>query len=598
MIFRRNYDLLRIQVLDPVCISKIAAGEVVERPASVVKELLENSIDAAATEIRVIIKNGGKDLIEIHDNGSGIIAEDLPLAIKRHTTSKIQNEDDLKNILTMGFRGEALYSIASVSRFSISSRTLNEDLATVVSTEGDVEKFTLSEEIMSSPGTTIRVRDLFFNFNVRRKFMKKASIEKAYIYEIVTQYAIANPAISFQLISDGLVEFYTIKTSTHLPAIKETLGSEIAQSIIDIGINQRNDISIQGYISKQGKLRRNRKYQYFFLNGRRITSNLLQEALEEGFHNYMMKGQYPIAFLFIEMPPDQYDVNIHPQKREVLFFDEPIIRNVVSSTIVHCLKTHTFMPQLSPISGIKQTKLPQTSQYSNNTSSLSSSRFMLEKISKFSELDHFLGEDISQKRQEPDLRILGSSVKYRGHLGKEFLILEDISTNDLIILDFHATSERINLEKITKMYKTKTILIQTLLDPFRVDLTPQQKVIVADSVADLSNFGFDLRFPKNSKFILEIHGIPQILTNCNLNDFFTDLFDNIPKTVVQDKIKDILNIIACHSAYRAGETLSYRQVQELLSDLLKTENPSVCAHGRPITFRIPYQEIRKNVRRI
>lgn len=598
MRFRRIYDLLRVQTLDPICISKIAAGEVVERPASVVKELLENSIDANATEIRVIIKNGGKDLIEIHDNGSGIIAEDLPLAIKRHTTSKIRTEEDLKKILTMGFRGEALYSIASVSRFSISSRTSNEELASIISTEGDVEKFTISEEIRASPGTTIRVRDLFFNFNVRRKFMKKASVEKAYIYEIVAQYAIANPLITFQFISDGLVEFQTIKTSSNLPVIKETLGVDIVQSIIDIGVNQKNDISIQGYISKLGKLRRNRKYQYFFLNRRRIASNLLQEALEEGFHDYMMKGHYPIAFLFIEMPPDQYDVNIHPQKREVLFFDEQVIHNVISSTIVHCLKTQTLMPKLSPISRIKQTKLAQKSQDSNHTPYLSFPKLVLEKNSNISELDHFLEGNLSQKEQETDLRILGSSVKYRGHLGKEFLILEDVSSNDLIILDFHATSERINLEKITKMYETKTILTQTLLDPFRVELSPQQRIIIIDSVVELSNLGFDIRFPKNNKFMLEIHGIPQILTKGNLNDFFIDLFDNIPKIVVQDKIKDILNIIACHSAYRAGEFLSFRQVQELLNDLLKTENPRVCAHGRPITFRIPYQEIRKNVGRI
>ncbi|MFW9857064.1 MAG: DNA mismatch repair endonuclease MutL, partial [Candidatus Thorarchaeota archaeon] len=318
--------MARIRVLNAVCVSKIAAGEVIERPASVVKELLENAIDAGANEIRITIKNGGKDLIEIQDNGHGITPKDLPLSIRRHTTSKIRSEKDLDFIVTMGFRGEALYSIASVSRFSITTRTPNDELATTLSCDGDVEVYQITESVMASPGTLIRVRDLFHNFIVRRKFLKKASIEQGYVYDVCARYAVAHPEIVFTLVSEDEVEFQTIKGQvSHLPAIQAAFGSEIVNSLIDIGISQRNGITLYGYVSKPGFHRRNRKFQYFYLNGRPISSELIQSALEEGCRAYLMKREFPIAYLFLEMEGG-FDVNIHPQKREVLFFDEINLR--------------------------------------------------------------------------------------------------------------------------------------------------------------------------------------------------------------------------------------------------------------------------------
>ncbi|MFX1507945.1 MAG: DNA mismatch repair endonuclease MutL, partial [Promethearchaeota archaeon] len=348
----------KIQILDPVCVSKIAAGEVIERPASVVKELIENAIDASATEIRIEIKNGGKDLIEIQDNGTGIPSDDLPLTIKRHATSKIYSEKDLESISTMGFRGEALYSIASVSRFSLVSRTANDELAKCISVENDMENPQITEELMALPGTRVRVQDLFFNFIVRRKFLKKASIEQSYIYEIVAQYAVGHPQISFIYVNDGEIEFQTVRSDNHLSAIKRAFGQELAESLIDIGIIQRDKVLIHGYLSKQGHHRRNRKYQFFYLNGRRIFSKVLQTALEEGYGSYLMKREFPAAFLFLELEPKYFDVNIHPQKHEVLFFDEKNLMIAVTSTVNHCLKTQAVVPHLtSRTKRVKQSQL-------------------------------------------------------------------------------------------------------------------------------------------------------------------------------------------------------------------------------------------------
>lgn len=599
----------RIKLLDPICISKIAAGEVIERPASVVKELTENSIDAGATEIKITIKNGGKDLIEIKDNGFGIPQKDLPLAIKRHTTSKIDSEKDLDSINTMGFRGEAIYSIASVSRFSITSKTAKDELATSISVEGNVDKPKISETVTPSPGTQIQVRDLFFNFPVRRKFLKNRSIEEGYIYEVVAQYAIAHPGISFTFISDGEKEFQTLKGQNHLSIIKETLGRDIADSLLDIGIIQRDNVIIQGYLSKPSHHKRNRKYQYFYLNGRRIQSKFLQSALEEGFGPYLMKREYPIAFLFLELDPKYFDVNIHPQKREVLFYDENSLRTTISSSISYCLKTQDIVPRLTStdrpkqtVLPVKDTKIPSSSIFSTKLGTSGKQEIALYPEIRTSELTIPLTnseiqtiDDVIEPVEVIDL--FGSELKFRGQLGDEFILLEDLSNHDLIILDFHATHERINLENLMNMHEKKEILSQTFLKPFRYSLPPGGRISLNDSLSFLNNLGFDFRIPKGKKNVVEVHAIPQILIKAELKPFLIELFEKRSDITIEDEMTEILSLIACHSSYRSGDTLSFQQTKKLLADLAQTKNPSICAHGRPTYVRITHQELLKMVKR-
>ena len=593
-------------------VQKIAAGEVIERPASVVKELIENAIDASATEIRIITKNGGKDLIEVKDNGTGIPPADLPLTIKRHATSKISSEHDLDSISTMGFRGEALYSIASVSRFSIISRTAEDELAKCITVESEMDKSQISEEVMALPGTLVRVRDLFFNFIVRRKFLKKASVEQSHIYEVVAQYAIGHPQISFTYITNGEIEFQTVKSKNHLSAIKETFGQELAESLLDVGIVQHGKVLIHGYLSKPGHHKRNRKYQCFFLNGRRIFSKILQSALEEGYGAYLMKREFPIAFLFLELDPKYFDVNIHPQKREVLFYNEKDLMTAISSTVAHCLKTQDIVPRLkSRVKGEKQTKLAVGA--ANVVTSSSTHRDIgplgkKQPISfhpdiKSSELPISLESAASQlfdvsieKHEIKDF--FESDLKFRGPLGDEFLLLEDLSNHDLIILDFHATHERINLEKFTSMFKAKKVSSQTFLKPFRLFSTPERRLLIMDSLSHLSDLGFDFRIPKGNKREIEVFAIPRILVKTDLKKFLELLLEILPEMVIEDQINEIMSLVACHASYRAGDVLSFQQAKDLLQGLAQTQNPNICAHGRPTYIRIPYQDFLKQVRRI
>jgi DNA mismatch repair protein MutL len=593
-------------------ISKIAAGEVIKRPASVVKELIENSIDAAATEIQLTIKKGGKDLIEVKDNGVGISPKDLPLAIKRHATSKIRSEEDLSSIMTMGFRGEALYSIASVSRFSISSRRAVDELATCVTVEGDVDKSQISEKVLALPGTVIQVRDLFYNYPVRRKFLKKESIEEANIFDIIAQCAVGHPQTSFIYIVDEELEFQTIKNQNHLFAIKKVFGKEIADCLIDIGITQRDKLLIHGFLSKPESNRRNRKFQHFFLNGRRIHSKLLQSALEEGYGTYLMKHEFPIAFLFLELDPEYFDVNIHPQKQEVLFFDEKELMIAVSSAVSHCLKTYKIVPHLTTQSKQeKQTQLtmgrntlPNSSSPPQDFGSIDKNQIIKvipdikpSRLSNTVESSEAGLSKVSAKKSEV-ISFFGSEIKFRGQLGKEFLLFEDLSANDLIILDFHAAHERINLEKLKAMQKTNKISVQTLLRPFRFFLTPRQRLFIMDLLSSLNDLGFDIRSPKGKKREIEVHSIPKILVKTDLKDFLTSLLDTLSISNVDERISEILSLIACHCSYRAGDVLSFHQSAEIIEGLIKTQDPTICAHGRPTYIRLPYQYLLKQVRRI
>ena len=602
-----------IQLLDPLTVSKIAAGEVIERPASVVKELLENSIDAAATEIHVKIKNGGKDLIEVRDNGGGITPKSLPLSIKRHTTSKIQSEKDLNKISTMGFRGEALYSIASVSRFYITSRTSDDELATKITVEGDVNKYQISEEVMAGSGTIIRVQDLFFNYNVRRKFLKKASIEQSHIYNIIAQYAIAHPEISFTYIIDNKTEFKTIKDNNHISAIKESFGRDLADALFDIGIFQQGQIEIQGYLSKSGHHKRNRKFQYFYLNGRRIFSDIIQSSLEEGYGKYLMKGEFPIAFIFIEMNPSDFDVNIHPQKREVLFYDEKSLRTAISSSVSHSLKAQNIVPQFTQKSKSekqhtlesldKSITIPKINSSIESYPRNDGSSIKVHRAIEQSELPITSTKKqnkiiLAKSSSTAKIDLFRSDLRYWGLLGKEFVLFEDISTKDLILLDFHAAHERINLEKITTMYKVGKVITQTFLKPFKFPITPELLAVIKESINQLNNLGIDLRIPKNSFKTIEVHAIPKIIMKTDMKPFLESLFEVLPSSGIHEQIEEVLCLIACHSSHRGGQTISFRLAKTILSDLEKTENPTICAHGRPTYIRILYQDLLKQVRRI
>ncbi|MHA1512583.1 MAG: DNA mismatch repair endonuclease MutL, partial [Candidatus Hodarchaeales archaeon] len=527
-------------------------------------------------------------------------------SVKRHSTSKISKEEDLANINTMGFRGEALYSIASVSRFSIISRISEEEIATKIGVMGDVDSIVVSEEVLSSPGTIIRVQDLFFNFIVRRKFLKKAYIEQGYIHDVIAQYAVAHPEISFVFTADGKDGIHTIRSNDHIIPIRKIFGSELAQSLLNLGIVGRGKITIDGYISKPGNHKRNRKYQFFYLNGRRLYSKLIQESVEEGYGSYLMKSEFPCVFIFMEVNPEEFDINIHPQKREVLFFDEKKIQTALSSTVAHCLKTHDIVPKFTP-SSVKKRRIRLDYPKSETTSSISTTKRKIRASSQIKFQSGIRPSEIgfsSQKITEHSIKglihevdtldLIGSDVKYRGSLSKEFILLEDMSTNDLIILDFHAAHERVNLERLLHLFKIRKVPVQTLLHPYEI----QSKYVDTQFLSSLTRLGFDIRAPKNNVDYLEIHAVPKIIAKKELTKFFDLLSEKVNSSVYDDEITKIMSVVACHASYRSGDTLSFQQTKDLLSQLAKTENPNICAHGRPTFFRITHQEMLKQVRRI
>lgn len=597
--------MAHILELDPACVSKIAAGEVIERPASVVKELLENSIDAGSTEIRLLIINGGKDLIEVKDNGTGIKADELPLALRRHSTSKIRSERDLDSIKTMGFRGEALYSIASVSKIVITSKTEQDEVASILIANGDINNYSLTETAMPSSGTIVQIKDLFFNYNVRRKFLKSALAEESPIFNIISQYAIAFPNISFTYIKDNKIEFQTFKGQLRITAIKNVFGKEFADSLIDMGIIKRGKIEIQGYLSRSGYHRRNRKYQFFYVNNRRIHSKILQTALEEGFGSYLMKQEFPIAFLFLELDPKEFDVNIHPQKKEIQFYEEEEIQRGVKEAVSYCLKAFNIIPSFKPssITSSKQTQLlsqPNIKSISQNKSIPNEFHQSMQRSFIPTELmvDDTGYNMKASKKGKTTINLFGSQLRYRGMLGNEFVLLEDTPTNDLVILDFHASHERINLERLQKELDLNQIKSQTFIQPFRFDITPEQKNIIKPHLNLLNDLGFDIRIPHSNDREIFIHAIPSILSNQDLRPFLIEFLDTLPEKLIEDQLNTILSIIACHSSYRAGQSISYHQTATLLKELSETENPTICAHGRPTHFRITYKEMLKQIRRI
>jgi DNA mismatch repair protein MutL len=499
----------------------------------------------------------------------------------------------------MGFRGEALYSIASISRFSLTTRTSNEEIATRITLEGNVDDYKLTEEVLSSPGTVIQVNDLFFNFIVRRKFLKKPNIEQGYIYDVIVQYIIAYPGISFKLIADGKELLHSIKSNDYMHPIRNIFGLEMKESLIDLGIAGFDDITILGFISKPGKHKRNRKFQFIYLNQRRIYSRIIQDAIEEGYGNYLMKGEFPMIFLFIEMDPQDYDVNIHPQKREVLFYNEYNIKKAVSTAINHCLKTQNLVPEfISSSTKKKQAQL----NFKKAKSSFKEKPTFIPKI----KLHHPISQteiikDISESKLRKDIferkatvNIIGSNVRFRGHLGKEFILLEDITNNDLVILDFHAAHERINLERLLKLFKTDKIPIQLLLQPLEIN----GQFIDDPLISQLRSLGFKLKISKKHNSMIEVYSVPKVIANSDIGSFFELLIAKLDKSVYNDQITQVLSVVACHTSYRSGETLSFKQVQELLTDLSNTENPNICAHGRPTYFRITHRELLKQARRI
>lgn len=591
-----------IQILEKHVSDKIAAGEVVERPLSIIKELLENSIDAGADSLVVEIKQGGKQYIRVTDNGSGINSNEIELAFTRHGTSKIVSEEDLTAIGTLGFRGEALSSIAAVSRVEIISKTKDSPYGSKVKIQGGT--VTSVEPVGCGEGATIIVNDLFYNTPARLKFLKSDAAESTPIIEFVSQLALAYPHIKIRMINNDKMVFSSTGTGERLQTLALIYGKEVSENLMPIKY-QDDSVSIEGYISNLNTSRPNRRYHIYFVNGRVVENKTIQEALTKAYEDKLITGRYPLAFIFLKVPAEEIDVNIHPNKLQVKFQKEEEVYNGVISSVNQTLKTIEAVPQvltqsLRPsaislpaeitIKKEEQTsireflaKARQVSQEENlnkinEAETISKSRY-LEKPESY----------IKEKPKIPELTVIGS------------VFASYILANDdeyLYLIDQHAAHERIFYEELMAKYHEGEVHQQLLLTPFILDY-PRALVDLSQQIRqELHNLGFEIEEFGNNSYLVK--SIPITLSLKEAEAFIREYLDTLVPGVNYKNQEDKERIImkACKSAVKAKDSLEAEEVEALLMDLEKCENPFNCPHGRPVFVKLSVYDIERMFKRV
>ena len=569
-----------IVLLDDLTINKIAAGEVIERPANVVKELVENSIDAGATKIIIEIKNGGKTFIKITDNGKGIARDDMSLSIERHATSKIRKVEDLENTYTMGFRGEALASISAISRTTMISRTEADDAGLKLVIEaGDIIE---AEECGAQRGLTITVENLFFNTPVRYKFLKQDFTEFKYIKEWVQKTAMAYPNISFRLINNGQNAFYSTGNGKLEDIIYILYGKEIKENLVKVDFKEEN-IQITGVIGNTLVSQDSRKSQILFLNKRNIRNNILSNSADQAFKGAIGIGKYGFYILNLDMPADYYDVNVHPTKMEVRFNDE----EKISKTLYHAIKNAMLNSEFLGNNDIQDIKKEYIdSEYDFVTNKLEETKNINSNLSQNT-------SNIMESIEREEKRNI--EYKYLGILFKTFIALE--INEEIFLVDQHAAHERVLYEQIKENYKKHISQnTQLMLIPEVVTLTHKEMEFIKQNMQLISNTGFEIEpFGENT---VKINGIPDLEYKSKTKNIFLDTLDEMlssERTSIKDVEERFIATVACKAAVKANMVLGQKEVEELIEKLLKLNNPYTCPHGRPTTIRISKEYLEKQL---
>lgn len=568
-----------IVLLDDLTINQIAAGEVVERPVNVVKELVENSIDAGAKEIIVEIKNGGKTYIKVSDNGKGIRKDDMKIAFERHATSKIRNINDIEKISSMGFRGEALASIASISKTTMISKTETEDTGyKIVNIAGNIDKI---EEIVMQRGTTILVEELFFNTPVRYKFLKQDSTEFRYIKEWIQKAALANPNISFRLLNSGKMILKTSGNGRLEDVIYTIYGKQIKDNLVEVNYNT-NNIKITGVIGNTLIAKENRKEQIFFLNKRYIKNSIISNSADQAFKGGTGINKFGVFILNIEMSPDMYDINVHPTKLEVRFKNEDSIYKAVYYAIKSSILKSEFLGNKENENEEKYVE----NEYNFLTNHFVSSNNLEEKEVKEKSKDenHQLIKRKAQRKIE---------YNYVGILFRTYIIIE--IDNEVYFIDQHAAHERILYEQIKENYKNNIKNnTQMMLIPEVLNLSHKEIEFIKKYLQMFKNIGFDIE--PFGDLSIKINGIPDLDYKTNSKHIFLDILDEM-MTNERGQIRDIeerfIATVACKAAVKAHMDLSKEEVDYLIQNLLNLNNPYTCPHGRPTTIKYTKEELEK-----
>ena len=558
-----------ISVLSPDIIAKIAAGEVVERPASVVKELVENSLDAGATRIAVEIQNGGVRSIKVADNGTGIPPSEMELAFHRYATSKIGNLSDLGAITSLGFRGEALPSIAAVAEVEISSQTSSDNIGSYLCLrKGDIVR----QESQSRPqGTTIIVHRLLQYFPARLKFLKSVNTENGHIARVLSHYALAFPGVRFSLLLDKHLSLQTTGNGKLRDVINQIYGMEVARGMLELSRSAALS-EISGMVSSPSLARSTRNYLSFFVNHRWIYSPLLMRATEEAYHGLLMTGKHPLAIINISLPPEEIDVNVHPTKAQVKFQHEQAIFTSVEKSVKEAL---TGAPM------VKSTiaALPATSR--QEAGSL-----------------HWQTPMIGEKEPDfvaplppPHLPIL----RVVGQLASTYIIAE--GPEGLYLIDQHAAHERILYERISTQWRKREIEVQGLLQPISIELSPGEEQALEANREMLAQFGFAIE-PFGDRSYL-IRAVPALIGKADIVETLRMLLGNLASkdshTPWEEKI---IESLACHSAIRGGQQLSDEEMREVIGQLEQTRQPRTCPHGRPTMIHLSSRQLEKEFGRV
>ncbi len=556
---------MSIKVLEPEVVSKIAAGEVIERPASVVKELIENSLDAGATQIAVETQGGGVELIKVSDNGAGIPALELELAFHRYATSKIGNLDDLEKISSLGFRGEALPSIAAVAEVEILTQTSSETVGSYMYLRrGELVR---KESRARPQGTTITVRRLFRYFPARLKFLKSVNTENSHIAHLVSQYALAFPEVKFSLVLDKRPSLRTTGNGDLREVVNEIYGSEVAQRMLKV---EQNDslAKVGGLTSPPSLARSNRNYLSFFVNRRWVRSPLLTRATEEAYRGLLMDGQHPMAVINISLPAQELDVNVHPAKAQIKFCHEQAVFSNVQKAIEEALAR-------TPIASSKAVP------FSVSSGQWQSPRMIMDNEPAFA---------VAQlpTMELPVLRVLGQ-------LANTYIIAE--GPNGLYLIDQHAAHERILYDRILAQWAQKEVEVQGLLQPITIELSPREEETLRASKEFLAEFGFTIEPFGNRSYV--IRAIPALMAKANIIEIISALLDSLASKESPNPWEEkIAQSLACHGAIRAGQQLSNEEMRELIKQLEQTKQPRACPHGRPTMIHLSSHHLEKEFGRI
>lgn len=603
-----------IKLLDQNTIDKIAAGEVVDRPASIVKELVENSIDAGADAISIEIRNGGMELIRITDNGSGIRRDQISLAFLRHSTSKITDASDISFIHTLGFRGEALSSIAAVSKTQLCTKTANDLTGVIYRINGGKEQSL--EDAALPNGTTVIVRDLFYNTPARLKFLKSPQTEAGYISDIVQRIAMSRPDISFKFTSNGSVRLSTSGNGSLKDAIYAIFGRDITANLLDVDDRDEN-LSVTGFIGKPQIARGNRSFEFFFVNGRYVGDRIIQKALEEAYAGYQMKGTFPFAVLNIAIEPELIDVNVHPSKMEIRFFDSESVFRSIYDIIRKRIIRRESIPDISlgrqeSQKEDRSEKKPEEKVYIPEPFEINTRK----EKAMYPVFREETGYPAERERIAPAVNPLPEKAiqqtwaeipfvseaakpahRIVGEVFDTYWIVE--YQEQMYIIDQHAAHEKVLYERIVKRLQEEHHYSQKLLPALILTLSSREEETLKRYAEEFRKIGFEAEHFGGSEYALS--AVPADLFSLDQKLWFTEMLDDLSDVSSQAApqiLTDRIATAACKAAVKGGNILSVQQAQALIDELMTLDNPYNCPHGRPTIVSMSKYELEKKFKRV